>query len=180
MRPVRWRFPSSFHVLVLIGLAGLATPALAQTGSAVIGGSTPKALSGSSTTLAQEKARGRKFLKKMARQKGAVRLKGGMVFISTKEGTGPTPKPDSVVRVDQVAATIDGKVFDESPIGKPIEIDLSKVIPCWREGVPRIKVGGKARLGCPPELAFGDRGAPDHFPSGATIIYDIEVIALVK
>lgn len=130
--------------------------------------------------LAQEKAKGKAFVDKMAKQKGAIRTKSGMVYIPLKAGSGPTPTATDTVKVDQTAATIDGKVFDESPIGKGVEVRMDKVIPCWREGIQMIKVGGKAKLVCPPELAFGDNAAPDHFPAGATIVYDIELWQIVK
>jgi len=131
-------------------------------------------------TLAQEKARGKAYIAKAAKLKGAKKTKSGMVYMRLKKGTGPSPTDTSVVKLDQTAATIDGKVFDESKIGVPSEVDLSKVVPCWREGIPMMKVGEKARLICPPELAFGDRTAPDHFPGGATIVYEIELFAIVK
>ncbi len=130
--------------------------------------------------LAQEKARGKAYIAKAAKLKGAVKTKSGMVYLTLKKGTGPSPTDVSVVKLDQTAATIDGRVFDESKVGVPSEIDLAKVIPCWREGIPMMKVGEKARLICPPELAFGDRSAPDHFPGGATIVYEIELFEIVK
>ncbi len=130
--------------------------------------------------LAQEKARGKAYIAKVAKQKGAKKTKSGLVYLTLKKGTGPSPTDVSVVKLDQTAATIDGKVFDESKIGVPSEIDLAKVIPCWREGIPMMKVGEKARLICPPELAFGDKSAPDHFPGGATIVYEIELFGIVK
>jgi FKBP-type peptidyl-prolyl cis-trans isomerase FkpA len=130
--------------------------------------------------LAQEKARGKAYIAKAAKLKGAVKTKSGMVYMTLKKGTGPSPTASSVVKLDQTAATIDGKIFDESKVGVPSEIDLTKVIPCWREGVPMMKVGEKARFICPPELAFGDRSAPDHFPGGATIVYEIELFGIVN
>ncbi len=130
--------------------------------------------------LEQEKARGKAYAAKAAKMKGARKTKSGLVYLTLKKGTGPSPTDTSVVKLDQTAATIDGKVFDESKIGVPSEIDLAKVIPCWREGIPMMKVGEKARLICPPELAFGDRTAPDHFPGGSTIVYEIELFEILK
>lgn len=130
--------------------------------------------------LAQEKARGKAYIAKAAKLKGATKTKSGMVYLTLKKGTGPSPTANDKVKLDQTAATIDGKIFDESKVGVPSEIDLTKVIPCWREGVPMMKVGEKARLICPPELAFGDRSAPDHFPGGATIVYEIELFSILN
>ncbi len=130
--------------------------------------------------LAREKARGKAYLDKAAHEKGAVRTASGMVFIPLREGTGPSPAKSSVVRINQTARLIDGKVFDASPPGKPLLALVPLVIPCWREGLQRMKVGGKARLVCPPELAFGDQAAARVFPGGSTMVYDLELLDVVK
>ncbi len=130
--------------------------------------------------LAREKARGKASLDKAAREKGAVRTASGMVYIPVREGTGASPGKSAVVRVNQTASLIDGKVFDASPPNKPLMVLMPLVIPCWREGLQRMKAGGKARLVCPPELAFGDQAAAGVFPGGSTMVYDLELLEVVK
>ena len=73
----------------------------------------------------------------------------------------------------------DGTVFDSSyQRNEPAEFQLNQVIPCWTEGVQRMKVGEKARLVCPPELAYGDRGAGPDIGPGATLVFDVELLAI--
>jgi len=83
------------------------------------------------------------------------------------------------VRVHYHGTLTDGTVFDSSvQRGQPAEFPLNQVIPCWTEGVQRMKVGEKARLVCPSEVAYGDRGAPPNIPGGATLIFDVELLSI--
>jgi len=76
---------------------------------------------------------------------------------------------------------VDGKVFDSSlKRNEPITFPLGGVIPCWTEGVQLMKVGGKAQLVCPPELAYGDEGRPPQMRGGATLVFDVELLEIVK
>ena len=74
----------------------------------------------------------------------------------------------------------DGKVFDSSvQRGQPAEFPLNQVIPCWTEGVQRMKVGEKAKLVCPSEIAYGDGGTPDgNIPPGATLVFEVELLGI--
>ena len=104
-----------------------------------------------------------------------------MVYRSTQAGTGATPKPTDTVRVHYRGTLIDGTEFDSSiKRGEPAEFQLSGVIPCWTEGVQRMKVGEKARLVCPPGLAYGERGAPPNIPGGSTLVFEVELLDIKK
>lgn len=105
---------------------------------------------------------------------------GGLVFASIQDGNGPSPGPDDIVRVNYRGTFLDGREFDSSyRHGRPIEFPLSRVIPCWTQGVQKMKVGGKARLTCPPELAYGARGAGGVIPPNSTLQFEIELLAIV-
>jgi FKBP-type peptidyl-prolyl cis-trans isomerase FkpA len=110
-----------------------------------------------------------------------VTTQSGLIFRSLKEGKGDSPVATDTVRVHYRGTFPDGKEFDSSySRGKPTEFPLNRVIPCWTEGVQRMKVGGKAQLTCPPEIAYGSRGAGGVIPPGATLNFEIELLAILK
>jgi FKBP-type peptidyl-prolyl cis-trans isomerase FkpA len=74
---------------------------------------------------------------------------------------------------------VNGTEFDSSyKRNMPAEFPLNGVIPCWTEGVQKMKVGGKAKLVCPSDIAYGDQGRPS-IPPGATLIFEIELLAIL-
>lgn len=104
-----------------------------------------------------------------------------MVFRSITEGKGATPKETDVVSVHYRGTFPDGKEFDSSySRGQPTEFPLNGVIKCWTEGVQRIKVGGKARLTCPPSIAYGTRGAGGVIPPNATLHFEVGLVAIKR
>lgn len=110
-----------------------------------------------------------------------VTLPGGIVFESLKDGKGPSPKATDTVRVHYRGTFPDGREFDSSKGGQPAEFPLNRVIRCWTEGVQHMKVGGKARLVCPPATAYGERGAGGGvIPPNATLHFEIELLAIVR
>src|SRR5512138_352668 len=114
---------------------------------------------------------------KAAKEKGAVKTASGMVYRSIKDGSGRSPNAASVVEVNYRGTLTNGKEFDSSYKRKQsIKFPLSGVIPCWTEGVQKMKVGGKAQLVCPPELAYGARGAGSDVPPNATLIFEVELL----
>ena len=114
-----------------------------------------------------------------AAEKGAVKTPSGMVYRSLTEGSGANPKETDVVRVHYKGTFPDGKEFDSSyKRGQPTEFPLNRVIKCWTEGVQRMKVGGKAKLTCPPSLAYGEKGAGGTIPPNATLQFEIELLAI--
>jgi len=114
---------------------------------------------------------------KAAKEKGAVKTSSGMVYQSLKEGKGKSPNASSTVEVNYRGTLTNGKEFDSSyKRNQSISFPLSGVIPCWTEGVQLMKVGGKAKLVCPPELAYGARGAGRDVPPNATLIFEVELL----
>jgi FKBP-type peptidyl-prolyl cis-trans isomerase FkpA len=112
-----------------------------------------------------------------AKEKGAVTSGSGMVFIPMKEGTGASPKATDKVKVNYEGKLTNGTVFDSSyKRGQPAEFPLNQVIPCWTEGVQKLKVGGKAKLVCPPEIAYGPSGRPPVIPANATLVFEVELL----
>jgi FKBP-type peptidyl-prolyl cis-trans isomerase FkpA len=128
-------------------------------------------------TAEKQKELSKPYLEKAATEKGAQKTASGMIYQEIKPGTGAQPKPVSTVRVHYIGTLIDGKEFDSSiKRGQPVDFPLDKVIPCWREGVGMMKVGGKAKLSCPSSIAYGDQGRPPVIPGGATLIFEIELL----
>jgi FKBP-type peptidyl-prolyl cis-trans isomerase FkpA len=114
---------------------------------------------------------------KAAKEKGAVKTPSGMVYISIKDGKGRSPQASDTVEVNYRGTLTNGKEFDSSyKRQQSISFPLSGVIPCWTEGVQKMKVGGKAKLVCPPELAYGARGAGSAVPPNATLIFEVELL----
>lgn len=129
----------------------------------------------------QEKEKGKAYLEKMAKEKKAKKFPSGLIFIPVKEGKGANPKTTDIVKVHYHGTFPDGKVFDSSVERKtPAEFPLNGVIPCWTEGVQKVKVGGKAKLVCPSDIAYGDQGMPGAIPGGATLVFEVELIDIVK
>lgn len=111
----------------------------------------------------------------------AETLPNGVKVAHTADGTGPQPKATDTVKVHYRGTLADGKEFDSSyKRGAPASFPLNRVVPCWTEGVQKIKVGGKATLTCPPATAYGERGAGGVVPPNATLTFDIELLAIEK
>ncbi|RZL88299.1 MAG: FKBP-type peptidyl-prolyl cis-trans isomerase [Variovorax sp.] len=115
-------------------------------------------------------------------QGAPVTTPSGLIYQSLKEGTGASPAATDVVKVHYRGTFPDsGKEFDSSyKRGEPTEFPLSGVIPCWTEGVQKMKPGGKAKLTCPPAIAYGTRGAPGAIPPNATLNFEVELISVSK
>ncbi|MFN7966402.1 MAG: FKBP-type peptidyl-prolyl cis-trans isomerase [Acidobacteriota bacterium] len=118
------------------------------------------------------------FLAKAAAEPGAKKLPSGMIFLELKAGTGASPKQSDAVMVNYRGTLMNGKVFDGSDEGKPSRINLEEVIPCWVDGLSLLKVGGKAKLTCPSDQAYGDMGSPPDIPAGAALVFEIELVSI--
>jgi FKBP-type peptidyl-prolyl cis-trans isomerase len=130
---------------------------------------------------AEAQKKGGEYLEKAAKEKGAEKTASGLVYIPLKEGSGASPTASDNVKVNYEGKLTDGKVFDASAKhGGPASFPLNGVIPCWTEGVQKMKVGGKARLVCPSAIAYGDRGAGADVPPGATLDFEVELLEIKK
>jgi FKBP-type peptidyl-prolyl cis-trans isomerase FkpA len=129
-------------------------------------------------TADRDKAAGAEYLARRATESGAVKTDSGLVYIAGKEGTGASPTAEDTVTVHYEGKLISGKVFDSSiERGEPTSFPLGQVIPCWTEGVQKMKVGGTAQLICPPDLAYGERGNPS-IPGNSTLVFDVELLGI--
>ena len=122
------------------------------------------------------------FLASAAAAKGAVLSESGLVYLSLKDGQGPSPAALDTVRVHYRGTLTDGKEFDSSySRGQPATFPLNRVIKCWTEGVQKMKVGGKARLTCPASIAYGERGTPGGpIPPNAVLQFEVELLGIMK
>ncbi len=116
-----------------------------------------------------------------AKEPGAVTTPTGLVYRSLKDGTGASPTAADTVKVNYRGTFPDGREFDSSyKRNEPAQFPLGGVIPCWTEGVQRMKVGGKARLTCPAAIAYGSRGAGGSIPPNATLHFEVELLEIAK
>ncbi|MEI7515604.1 MAG: FKBP-type peptidyl-prolyl cis-trans isomerase [Betaproteobacteria bacterium] len=116
-----------------------------------------------------------------AKEAGAVVTPSGLVYRALKEGTGASPTAADSVKVHYRGTFPDGREFDSSyKRNEPIDFPLRGVIPCWTEGVQKMKVGGKAKLTCPAAIAYGARGAGGVIPPNATLLFEVELLAINK
>jgi FKBP-type peptidyl-prolyl cis-trans isomerase FkpA len=132
-------------------------------------------------TLAQSRAKAASagFLAKAATEPGATKMASGLIYRDLKAGTGASPKATDTVTVHYRGTLTNGTEFDSSyKRNQPMPIGLNQVIPCWTEGVQKMKVGGKAKLVCPSGIAYGDAGRPPTIPGGATLVFEIELLEI--
>jgi len=110
-----------------------------------------------------------------------MKTESGLEYVEIEAGTGDQAKAGKTVRVHYTGKFLDGKVFDSSVSrGDPLEFQLGagRVIKGWDEGIALMKVGGKAQLTIPPQLAYGERGAGGVIPPNATLVFDVELISI--
>jgi FKBP-type peptidyl-prolyl cis-trans isomerase FkpA len=126
-----------------------------------------------------DSAAAKAYLQKAATEPGAVKTSSGLVYSELRAGSGASPRPSDVVKVNYRGTLIDGTEFDSSyKRNQPAEFPLDRVVPCWTEGLQHMKAGGKARLVCPSEIAYGEEGSPPLIPGGATLIFEIELLGI--
>ena len=129
----------------------------------------------------KQKELAKPYLENAAKEKDAQKTASGLIYQQIKAGTGAQPKASDIVKVHYTGTLIDGKEFDSSiKRGEPVEFPLGQVIPCWTEGVGKMKVGGKAKLICPSDIAYGDQGRPPIIPGGATLVFEVELLDVKK
>ncbi len=135
-----------------------------------------------STRRAQEKLKkftqdSLDYLEEAAKKPGVVVTDSGLIYEELEPGSGATPAPEDVVRVNYRGTLVDGTEFDSSyKRGEPTTFGLDRVIPCWTEGLQRMQEGGKARLVCPSQIAYSNVGQGESIPPNATLIFDVELV----
>jgi FKBP-type peptidyl-prolyl cis-trans isomerase FkpA len=135
----------------------------------------------SSAAADKEKVAGRAYLDKAAKEPGVTKLPSGLIYKTLTPGNGASPAATDKVKVNYEGKLTNGTVFDSSyKRGQPAEFGLNQVIKCWTEGVQKMKVGEKARLTCPSDIAYGDHGHPPTIPGGATLVFEVELLGISK
>jgi FKBP-type peptidyl-prolyl cis-trans isomerase len=130
---------------------------------------------------AKARAEGDAFRAENGKKANVITTASGLQIEITKEGTGATPTAADTIRVHYTGTLIDGTKFDSSiDRNEPAEFPLANVIPGWTEGFQKLKVGSKARLVIPPAIGYGARGFPPDIPPNATLIFDVELLDIVK
>jgi FKBP-type peptidyl-prolyl cis-trans isomerase len=128
-----------------------------------------------------EKKKGQEFLEKAAKEKGAKKTESGLVYQEITPGTGEQPKATDTVKVNYRGTLTDGTEFDSSyKRNQPATFPLSGVVKCWTEGLQLMKVGGKSKLVCPSDIAYGDRGSPPTIKPGSTLVFEVELLSIEK
>lgn len=146
-----------------------------------VGGRVQKLLSDRrAATAAEEKLAGASLLAEAKQQPGARRTTNGVVYQSLVEGRGESPTLTDQVKVHYEGKLRDGSTFDSSyERGKPAVFGMNQVIPCWTEALQLMQPGGKARITCPSDLAYGARGLPGRILPGALLRFELELLELV-
>ena len=127
------------------------------------------------------KAKGQAYAKKFAKEDGVKPIPTGGFIKTLTEGSGPVPTADDSVKVHYRGTLLDGTEFDSSyKRNEPATFPLRNVIPCWTNGVAMMKAGGKSKLVCPSDVAYGDQGHPPTIPGGATLVFEVELLEILK
>lgn len=130
---------------------------------------------------AEIKAVGEKFLQENLKNENVKSTASGLQYIVEKEGTGIQPTATDEVTVHYTGKLLDGTVFDSSVSrGEPATFPLNRVIPGWTEGVQLMKEGGKYTFFIPSDLAYGPQGVPNAIPPHSTLIFEVELIKVIK
>jgi FKBP-type peptidyl-prolyl cis-trans isomerase len=128
-----------------------------------------------------DKKKGAEYVAQQAKAKGAIKTEGGAIVLPMKEGTGASPGPTDKVKVHYTGTLLNGSVFDDSRERKqPAEFTLNGVVPCWTQALQKMKVGGRAKIVCPSDLAYGPRGMPPNIPPNSALTFDVELLDVTK
>lgn len=140
----------------------------------------PMAQARQERAIGREKSASAAYIAEQAARSGAKQTDSGLVYSVIESGDGASPSATDTVRVHYHGTLRDGTVFDSSvERGQPAEFPLNRVIPCWTEGVAMMKTGGKSRLVCPADIAYGDRGQ-GLIPGGAALTFEVELLDVVS
>ena len=131
--------------------------------------------------LQAEKDAGTAFLEKNKTAEGVLVLPEGIHYLVIKEGEGAQPALNSTVKAHYKGSLLDGKEFDNSfKRGQPFSAPLRSLIRGWQIALPLMKLGSHWRLWIPSDLAYGDRGAGSDIPGGATLVFEVELLEVLK
>ncbi len=129
---------------------------------------------------AQKKA-GKEFLESNKSKPGVKELPGGLQYEVIKEGTGAQPKLSDKIKAHYRGALLNGKEFDSSfKRNQPFTAPLTALIQGWQIAIPQMKEGSHWRLWIPSDMAYGDRGAGSDIPGGATLLFEVELLEILK
>ena len=129
----------------------------------------------------KNKGIGAKFLEENKKKEGVKVTESGLQYIVLSEGTGLKPTLEHTVKVHYVGTTLDGAEFDSSvKRGTPAEFPLNGVIKGWTEGLQLMKIGAKYKFFIPSDLAYGERGAGAMIEPNSTLIFEVELLEIVK
>ncbi len=130
---------------------------------------------------APEKEKHKPFLAAEAAKPGASVSPSGLIYFTVSEGKGASPGAEDSVAVNYKGTLPDGQQFDSSyERGQPVQFQLNRVIPCWTEALQKMKPGGKSRLVCPSDIAYGDAGSPPTIPPGTPLVFEVELLGVAK
>lgn len=128
-----------------------------------------------------EKKKGKAFLDPIAAKPGLKKTASGAIMEIVTEGKGASPVVADTVKANYTGALVNGKVFDSSAkSGGPATFRVGQTVKCWQEALEYMKVGGKAKVYCPPETGYGDVWHGIEIPPGSTLVFDIELVEIVK
>jgi FKBP-type peptidyl-prolyl cis-trans isomerase len=130
--------------------------------------------------LEQEKAASKAFVEKEAAKEESTQFESGLVLTRLEEGGGDSPSATDEVKVHYRGTDRQGEEFDSSIGGDPAVFPLNKVIKCWTEALQKMKVGGKARIVCPSDIAYGDRGSMPAIKPGAALVFEVELLEILE
>lgn len=125
-------------------------------------------------------AEGQAFLDSNKTKPGVITSESGLQYIILTEGTGKRPQPNDVVKIHVIGKYLDGKVFDNTYERGPVTLPINQQVPGWREALTNMKEGSKWRIFLPPNLGWGEMGAPPTIPPNSTLIFEIELLSIEK
>ncbi|MDB5246536.1 MAG: peptidylprolyl isomerase [Segetibacter sp.] len=130
---------------------------------------------------AAEKAKGTQFLAKNKSRAGVMTTSSGLQYEILTKGTGAVPTRTDTVTAHYKGSLLDGKEFDNSySRGEPLTIPVAGVIPGWTEALTLMPVGSKWKLYIPAEIGYGDYGAGQDIPGGATLVFEVELLGIAN
>ena len=166
---------------LVIAMTALMMAGMASCGSNTSSNENTEEVADYGQQIKDNKTLGREFLEQNAKNDSVVQTQSGLQYMVLKEGTGAKPGAEDTVTVHYTGKLLDGTVFDSSvERGEPTSFPLNAVIPGWTEGLQLMSEGAKYRLFIPSELAYGSKGAGDKILPNATLIFDVELIKVIK